>query len=92
MIGTYVVVRCYSAGVHAGTLESVDGEIAVLTGARRLWRWRCPQGVALNGVATFGLSGSDCKVDTRVERVRLSGVIEVIATTKVAEDSINGWQ
>jgi len=24
MIGQYVIARCYSAGVHAGTVESVD--------------------------------------------------------------------
>ena len=39
MIGKHVIVRTYSAGVHAGILKSRDGKEAVLTDARRIWYW-----------------------------------------------------
>ena len=35
----YVIVRTYSAGVFAGTLESRKGKEVVLSQARRLWYW-----------------------------------------------------
>jgi hypothetical protein len=35
-VGRYVIIRTYSAGVHAGELVSQDGDIVVLKGARRL--------------------------------------------------------
>ena len=35
----YVIVRTYSAGVFAGTLEFHDGKEVTLSNARRLWYW-----------------------------------------------------
>lgn len=34
VIGEYCIARCYSAGVHAGVVESVDGENVVLRDSR----------------------------------------------------------
>jgi len=62
-IGQYVIARCYSAGVHAGEVVSVDNENVVLKDSRRLWNWKAKEGVALSGLAQSGLTG-DCKVDT----------------------------
>ncbi|MEY2655971.1 MAG: hypothetical protein RLZZ524_2999 [Pseudomonadota bacterium] len=90
LIGKYVICRCYSAGVHAGVLVEKDGEIAVLTEARRLWKWTAKNGVALNGVAFHGLKASESKIDSTVSEIELSGVIEVISTTEQAEASIRG--
>ena len=39
LIGKYVVVRAYAAGVHSGILVSQDGAQAELRDSRRLWRW-----------------------------------------------------
>ena len=36
----YVIVRTYSAGVFAGTLESKEGKEVILSNARRLWYWK----------------------------------------------------
>ena len=37
----FVVVRSYSAGVHAGIVESVEADrVRLKAGALRLWRWR----------------------------------------------------
>ena len=39
VVKPYVIVRTYSAGVFAGTLESRKGKEVVLSAARRLWYW-----------------------------------------------------
>lgn len=39
MVGEFVVVRTYTAGVHTGTLKEVNGTAVLLEDARRLWRW-----------------------------------------------------
>lgn len=38
MVGKNVIVRANVAGVHAGTVKSVNGDTVILTNARRLWR------------------------------------------------------
>lgn len=35
----YVIIRTYSAGVHAGYLESRNGKEVTLKNSRRLWYW-----------------------------------------------------
>ena len=39
LIGQDVIVRCRLAGVHYGTLQSVDGFV-VLENAHRIWSWQ----------------------------------------------------
>lgn len=87
-VGRYVIARCYSAGVHAGTVVSVDGENVVLSDSRRLWHWKAKDGVALSGVAQFGIK-NDSKVDVVNPIIYLTGVCELIPTTMVAQESIN---
>lgn len=89
-VGRYVLCRCYSAGVHAGILVSVssNGEQVILKNSRRLWSWKAGEGVALSGVAQFGLK--DGKVDSMNPEIELTGVLEKIPCSKFAEDSING--
>jgi hypothetical protein len=88
MVGKHVILRCQSAGVHAGVLVSQDGDQAVLKNARRLWYWKANDGIALSGVAKYGLH-KESKVDARIDEIALTGVIETIPTTKVAEETIN---
>ena len=83
----YVIVRTYSAGVFAGTLESRDGKECVLSGARRLWYW---QGAAsLSQMAVSGTSKPDgCKFPPEVPRVTLTEAIEILDVTPEARASI----
>lgn len=90
-IGKYVIARCYSAGVHAGTVASVDGENVVLTGSRRLWSWTAQDGVALSGVAQNGLK-SGGKVDVINPQIYLTGVCELIPTAAGVQESIHGYK
>lgn len=87
-IGRYVLVRCYSAGVHAGELVSQDGDIVILKNSRRLWQWKAKAGVALSGVAVNGLAPSGSKVDVELPELMLTGVIETIPTSEAARESI----
>ena len=89
-VGKYVLCRCSSAGVHTGELVFLDGDIAVLKNSRRLWSWKAKQGVALSGVAQYGLD-KGCKLDAINPEIYLSGVIEVIPCTEISKGSINDY-
>ena len=87
-IGEYCIARCYSAGVHAGEVVSVDDENVILKDSRRLWSWKAADGIALSGVAQHGVK-SECKIDTTNPLIYLTGVCELIPCTKKAKESIN---
>ena len=90
-VGKYVIARCYSAGVHAGEVVSVDGENVILKDSRRLWSWKANDGVALSGVAQNGLK-SEGKVDTLNPEIALTGVCELIPCSVKARESIDGFK
>ena len=89
-IGKFCIARCYSAGVHAGVVESVDGENVVLKDSYRLWSWKADEGVALSGVAQSGITKANSKVDVQNPLIYLTGVCELIPCTAKAEATING--
>ena len=83
----YVIVRTYSAGCFAGYLVSRKGGEAVMEDARRLWYWS--GAASLSQLAMDGTNRPDqCKFPVAVARIELIGVIEVIDTTKKAQESI----
>lgn len=88
MVGQYVIARCYAAGVHAGVVESVDGENVILNDSRRLWQWKANSGIALSGVAQCGLHNG--KLDVVNPRIYLTGVCELIPCSAKSEESIRG--
>lgn len=90
LIGKYVIARCYAAGVHAGTVDSVDGENVILRDSVRLWSWKAKDGVALSGVAQNGIDRSKCKIDSVNPVIFLTGVCELIPCSEKAKESING--
>lgn len=89
-VGRYCILRCYSAGVHAGTLVSASGDQAILKNSRRLWKWKANAGIALSGVAQHGICAAESKLDSVNPEIALTGVIEIIPATIKCEDSING--
>ena len=83
----YVIVRTYSAGIFAGTIELQDGKRVVLSNARRIWYW--DGSASLSELATKGTSKPEnCKFPCAVERVELMEVIEILNVTPVARKSI----
>lgn len=86
-IGQYCIVRTYSAGVFAGTLQSLDRTQAVLTYARRIWSWA--GAASLSELAVRGTSAPEkCKFPVPVSEILLTEVIEIIPTTDTARESI----
>lgn len=90
VIGKFCIARCYSAGVHAGIVESVEGENVILKNSYRLWTWKAEEGVALSGVAQNGIIKSNSKVDVMNPLIYLTGVCELIPCTEASEKTING--
>lgn len=88
-VGKYVIARCYLAGVHAGTVQRVDGENVVLVNSVRLWSWKAKDGVALSGVAQNGLAKDKSKLDSKNPLIYLTGVCELIPCSTTAMESID---
>jgi len=85
----YVIVRTYSAGVHAGNLVSHNGKEVVLENARRLWYW--DGAASLSQLAMEGVSKPEkCKFPVEVTQITLTEAVEIIPCTCKAIESIRG--
>lgn len=85
----YVIVRTYSAGVFAGTLESRNGQEVILVDARRIWYW--DGAASLSELAMRGTAKPEtCKFPMPVKRVTLLQAIEILDVTAEAKASIRG--
>ena len=85
-VGKRVLVRTYSAGVHIGTLKSVNPDNAMecqLADALRLWKWT-GGGLSLSAVANNGIKGGRLN---RTGEVVLTNAIEYIPVTDDARNS-----
>ena len=86
---SYVIVRTYSAGVHAGYLKSRNGKECELLLARRLWYWS--GAASLSQLAMEGVSKpKECKFPIEMQSVTLTEAIEIIPCTEKARLSIAG--
>jgi len=81
MIGRRCLIRTYSAGVHIGDVEKIDGMEVLLKNALRLWKWE-GGGLSLSVVASEGIKGGRLN---KTGEVYLTNVIEMIPTTAKAE-------
>lgn len=87
--GNYVVVRTYSAGVHAGYLEKREGKEVTLLNARRLWYWKGAS--TLSQIAGEGISlPGECKFPAAIAEITLTEAIEIIPCTLKAKEIIEG--
>ena len=85
LIGKFVIVRTYSAGVHAGTLESQDGKQVSLVDARRIWSWKGAN--TLHEIANSGVKEGS-RISDPVSAIVLTEAIEVIAATDAAQANL----
>lgn len=87
----FSIVRTHSAGVWMGNIKSLNGSIAVITNARRLWYWS--GAASLSQLATEGTKRpNDCKFTVTItdeDGVYLPQVIEVLPCTNEAVENIN---
>ena len=86
-LGSYVIVRCRDAGVHAGVLRARHGRTCELSESRRLWRWYPAKGAFLSALAAYGLKHAESKVGAPVT-IALTEDCEIILCTPEAEKSI----
>lgn len=88
-IGKFCIALCYEAGVHAGFVESIDGENVILSESVRLWQWKAADGITLSGVAQNGIKKENCKFDSVNPKIYLTGVCELIpCSDKSSKDII----
>ena len=91
-IGKFVIVRTKSehAGVHAGILLYKEKKEVRLMNAYMIWMWNPakPNVGGLIGVAIHGV-GPGSKVTGPATVVELTEVVEIIATTSIAQQSIS---
>lgn len=87
----FVIVRTHSAGVWFGNIKKLDGSVAVITNARRLWYWS--GAASLSQLAVEGTKRPhDCKFTVTItdeDGVYLPQVIEVLPCTNEAVENIN---
>lgn len=83
----YVIIRTYSAGVHAGYLKSRNGKEVTLLKARRLWYW--DGAASLSQLAAEGTKKpTTCKFPCELDSMELTEAIEIIPCTEQARLSI----
>lgn len=83
----YVIVRTYSAGVFAGTIERREGKEVTLSNARRLWYW--DGAASLSQLAMEGVKKPEsCKFPQEVDEVLLTEAIEILSVTPEAQANI----
>lgn len=88
MIGKFVIVRTYSAGVHYGTVEMHEGKEVVLKDARRLWKWS--GALSLSDIAANGLNENGSKISEKVDSIFLSEAIELILVKPAIKKMLMG--
>lgn len=86
MIGKFVIVRTFSAGVHCGTLVSRDGREVVLKDARRIWRWNGAN--TLNELALRG-AAENSRISEPVAEILVTEAIEVIACADAGRENLS---
>lgn len=70
-----------------GTLCSLEGQVAVLEGARRMFRWA--GAASLSQLAQEGTKDPNrCKFPVEVDEVMLLEVIEILSVTSAAQKNI----
>lgn len=88
MIGEYCIVRTYSAGVHAGVVEQINGTAVILRDACRVWRW--VKGFTLNALANEGPQ-PESRLAVNVAKILLTEAIEIIPCSSKAEQAFASY-
>lgn len=85
MVGLFVVVRTYAAGVHVGILAEKDGNEVILRDARRLWSWSGAN--TLHEVSQAGVAATS-KISQPVPRLWLEA-IEILPCSDKAKEQLS---
>lgn len=87
-IGKLCVFRtsAYASGVHIGVLKEIDGDDAVVTDSRRLWRWRGAN--TLSEVAARGVDEIHSRISEPEPIKLILGVVEIIPVQDAARENL----
>lgn len=96
MLKKNVIVRANVAGVHAGTVESINGDTVILINARRLWRvYTRDKSGSISDVAANGLKpDATHNIGATLKRVCIINPngFEIAEMTPKAHKSVMEWQ
>ena len=85
----YVIIRTYSAGVHAGYLEKKEVKEVTLRKSRRIHYWS--GAASLSQMAIDGVNKpNDCRFALELDKIKLTEAIEILYCTEKARDNIHG--
>lgn len=88
LIGTYVIIRTYSAGVFYGKLEAKEDMEVEVSDVRRIWYWS--GAASLSQLAQEGTSDpKNCKFPMKEQFKVLTQVIEILPLTDQAKKSLD---
>lgn len=87
LIGKYVIIRTYAAGVWFGILDQKSGNEVILKQARRMYKFWCEKSISLSGVALYGIKHDESQICGAVNEVWLEA-IEILPTNEVATASL----
>lgn len=86
MIGRFCIVRTYTAGVHMGVVEDINGTSVMLKEARRLYEWR--EAFTLSEASQRGVA-ENSRISDPVPEILLTQAIEVIPCSEVATANLS---
>ena len=86
-LGMDVIIRTYAAGVWFGTLAKKARNEVILHSARRMWKWKCREGISLSELACQGIDPEGSRICSPVPMVWLEA-IEIIPVLDTAVKSI----
>jgi hypothetical protein len=87
LVGKYVCVRTFSAGVHVGFYQEREGQEVVLTDARRIWSW--DGAFTLSEVSQKGINPLSSRISMAVPFILLTQAIEVMPVSEEAKNTID---
>lgn len=94
LIGKKVILRANGAGVFYGTLSAKEGSTALLTNARKIYRWA--GSLAVEDLAAEGPGKPrDCKITSVNSEIEIENVLQINVCTDQAIsviESIPVWK
>lgn len=84
--GKKCIIRARDAGIHYGTVVSVEGRTVVLSDARRIWSWR--GAFTLSEVARVGINTAESRIACVVPEIAILDACEVIPVSEIAAETI----
>lgn len=87
MIGKFVIVRTWTAGIHCGVLAESHGTAVRLTEARRIWRWRGAN--TLHELSLHGAAEEHTRISEPVPEILLTQATEILPCTEKSRKNLS---